>query len=308
MQKLYLFSSIILAVISSCKTGNRNEETSQSEGRVPVNVTSVSINTLEDAIELNATSVFLLKTYVKSNTNGYLQEVNIKPGDNVTKGEKIFVIRSKEAEYLDKTINKLDTSFRFTGLVNINSPGSGFVTQLSYRTGDYVQDGETLAAISDLYSLVFMLELPYELKPYLAANKSLILTLPDGQKLSGTLTTPMPAVDPVSQTQNYIIRISQGLSIPENLVAKVKFIRRIKNNAISLPKEAILTNEEQSEFWIMKMIDSITAIKVPVIKGIETSDRVEILSPLFNASDKILLSGNYGLPDTVKVAVENKEK
>ena len=308
MKYLFTLSAIILLIISSCRTTNRNEETSQSEGRVPVSITHVSINTLEDAIDLNATSVFLLKTYVKSNTNGYLQEVNIKPGDNVTKGQKIFVIRSKEAEYLDKTINKLDTSFRFTGLVNINSPGSGYVTQLSYRTGDYVQDGETLAAISDLNSLVFMLELPYELKSYLAANKSVILTLPDGQKLSGTVTSPMPAVDPVSQTQNYIIRISQGFSIPENLVAKVKFIKRIKNNAVSLPKEAILTNEEQSEFWIMKMTDSVTAVKVPVVKGLETSDRVEILSPLLNASDKILLTGNYGLPDTVKVAVENKEK
>jgi multidrug efflux pump subunit AcrA (membrane-fusion protein) len=306
MRKVFLIAGLILLAIISCRNSNKSKDDSKSEGLIPVTITHVNISTLEEVVELNATSVFLIKTFVKSNTNGYLQEVNIKPGDNITKGQKIFVIRSKEAEYLDKTINKLDTSFRFTGLVNINAPGNGYVTQLTYRTGDYIQDGETLAAISDLNSLVFMLDLPYELKPYLAANKTLVLTLPDGQKLAGTVTSSVPVVDPVSQTQNYIIRISKGISIPENLVAKVKFVKSIKKNVASLPKEAILTNEEQSEFWIMKMTDSITAVKVPIVKGLETTDKVEIVSPLFNVSDRILLTGNYGLPDTVKVRVENK--
>jgi multidrug efflux pump subunit AcrA (membrane-fusion protein) len=306
MRNIFIFSVVISLAINSCRNNNAGEDDSKSEGLIPVTITHVNISTLEEAVELNATSVFLTKTFVKSNINGYLQEVNIKPGDNVAKGQKLFVIRSKEAEYIDKTINKLDTSFRFTGLVNILAPGSGYVTQLNYRTGDYVQDGETLAAISDLNSLVFILELPYELNQYLAINKTLVLTLPDGQKLVGKVASTLPEVDPVTQTQKLIIRIAQGISIPENLVAKIKFIKRIKNNAASLPKEAILTNEEQSEFWIMKMTDSITAVKVPVVKGLETTDKVEIVSPLLNSSDKILLTGNYGLPDTVKVKIENK--
>jgi hypothetical protein len=53
----------------------------------------------------------------------------------------------------------------------------------------------------------------------------------------------------------------------------------------------------------MKLIDSATAVKVPVKKGLETKDRVEILSPAFAPSDRILLTGNYGLSDTAKVKV-----
>ena len=53
----------------------------------------------------------------------------------------------------------------------------------------------------------------------------------------------------------------------------------------------------------MKMIDSATAVKVPVKKGLETADKVEILSPVLKVTDKILLTGNYGLPDTAKVTV-----
>jgi hypothetical protein len=53
----------------------------------------------------------------------------------------------------------------------------------------------------------------------------------------------------------------------------------------------------------MQMVDSTTAVKVPVKKGMETKDRIEILEPQFKAGDKILLSGNFGLPDTAKVKV-----
>jgi hypothetical protein len=57
----------------------------------------------------------------------------------------------------------------------------------------------------------------------------------------------------------------------------------------------------------MKMTDSVTAVRVPVIRGLETSDNVEIISPILTPSDLILLTGNYGLPDTAKVIIENKK-
>ncbi len=73
-----------------------------------------------------------------------------------------------------------------------------------------------------------------------------------------------------------------------------------------LPKAAVLANEEQSEFWVMKLINDSTAIKVPICKGIETSEKVEILKPSFYKTDRILLSGNYGLPDTARVIIQQE--
>jgi len=72
---------------------------------------------------------------------------------------------------------------------------------------------------------------------------------------------------------------------------------------MSLPKSALLANETQTEFWIMKLINPTTAVKVSVIKGIESGDKVEILSPKFSVNDKIVITGNYGLPDTAKVKI-----
>ena len=74
-------------------------------------------------------------------------------------------------------------------------------------------------------------------------------------------------------------------------------------NTVSLPKASVLTDEVQSEFWIMKMINDSMAVKVPVQKGIESNDKVQILSPPLFAEDKVLLTGNYGLSDTAKVII-----
>jgi len=300
------FGIFCLAVVMlvSCKPGGQNPGATTSEGRVSVTVTGITVRDLKETVDLNATSVFLLKTNVKSVTNGYLKEVNIQLGDYIAAGKTIFIIRSKESQNIGSTVVSLDSTLHFSGLVSLKSPGNGYVTQLTYRTGDYVQEGETLASISDANSLVFRLELPYELRQYLSENKVVSLTLPDGQRLKGTITSLLPEVDPASQTQGCIIKVPHNGSIPENLVARVHFVKRVRSNAVTLPKAAVLTNEIQSRFWVMKMTDGNTAVKVPVTRGIEASDTIEILSPSFEPSDRILLTGNYGLPDTAKVVIE----
>ena len=38
-------------------------------------------------------------------------------------------------------------------------------------------------------------------------------------------------------------------------------------------------------------------------KGIELNNKVEIIDPVFLKTDRFVISGNYGLPDTAKVMV-----
>jgi hypothetical protein len=113
----------------------------------------------------------------------------------------------------------------------------------------------------------------------------------------------MPTVDAAAQTQNYIISVNTTRLIPENLFAKVIFVKSSKQNVQTLPKEAILTDETQNNFWVMKLLNDTTAIKITIKKGIETNENVEILEPQFSGKDLILVSGNYGLPDTAKIHV-----
>lgn len=307
---LFLIAVFFAFTLLSCnqKASNDDEDVQPSEVVTPVTVTNPTSGNMAETVVLNAVSSFLLKTSVKANTTGYLQKVNAQLGKYVSKGQVLFEIKTKEAAALGNTINTLDTSLHFQGTVTIKAPDAGFVSDLTLTTGDYVQEGEQLAAITNTKSFVFLLDLPYELKPYLPNNKVVQLHLPDSTVLNGSLQAPLPVADSATQTQRYIIHVNSNQSIPENLIAKVYLIKSAKQNAMALPKAAVLSDEVQREFWIMKMINDSTAVKVPVKKGMETKDNVEIVSPPLSPSDKILLTGNYGLPDTAKVKVMNSEQ
>jgi multidrug efflux pump subunit AcrA (membrane-fusion protein) len=262
----------------------------------------VHTGAMADTIEMNATSTFLQKSIVKASSNGYLTTVNAVVGKMAGNGQVLFVLKTKEAQSIGNTINALDSTFKFSGLITIRAARAGHITEVNHQAGDYVQDGEQLAVINDVNSFVFVLNLPYELRPYVLGKKDVQLKLPDGQKLAGTITAVTAIVDSATQTQNVYIKVPTD-QLPVNLVAKVSIVKTAKTNAVFLPKQAVLANETQMEFWVMKVMNDTIAVKVPVEKGLETNGQVEILSPAFTATDQFVLTGNYGLADTATIKI-----
>ncbi len=295
---------LLLILATSCAHKEGEEETTTDESEIisPVTITEISQAPMVEYLELNATSAFIQKNVVKANVNGYVRDINVALGKLVNAGDLLFTLKTKESESIGNAVNALDSSFKFSGTINIKAANAGYVTEVNHQVGDYVQDGEQLALMNDLKSFVFVMSLPYELRPYILGKSDVLLLLPDGNAIRGKITSITPMVDSSSQTQNIFISVVEK-NIPANLVAKVKVEKVARTNTFSLPKSAVLSDEMQSSYWVMKLIDSSTAIKVPITKGIETADRVEVLSPKFSSSDKFILTGNFGLPDTAKIKI-----
>ncbi|MEO6682200.1 MAG: HlyD family efflux transporter periplasmic adaptor subunit [Ginsengibacter sp.] len=304
----YSIFILLTIVLFSCKQNKSAIDTGNllSSAATPVTITSPDSVHIKEEISFNAISSYLLKSSVKATTNGYIQSSAISLGDRVRKGQTIFTLKTKEAESLGNTINNLDPSFHFTGINSIRSPSDGYITKLNHLNGDYVQDGEILAEIASLNSFGFIMNLPYEYNQLFSKNKIVDLVLPDSTIVKGVISQRLPSLDSISQTQKVLIKIPSSLTIPENLIARVTLVKKIAQNP-SIAKEAVLSDASQQNFWVMKLINDSTAIKVPVKKGIESSNQVEILSPTFTNQDKILLTGNYGLADTAKVIVKNSQ-
>jgi len=167
MKRSSIFFLFLVIAISSCKS-KKTEETKEEEPAIitPVTITSISNDPMAEYIELNATSAFLQKAYVKASTAGYIRSVNAQIGKMIGAGQTAFVLKTKEAQSIGNTINLLDTSFKFSGIINIKAGTSGYITELDHQPGDYVQEGEQLAVVSDIKSFVFVLNLPYELRPF----------------------------------------------------------------------------------------------------------------------------------------------
>ncbi|MCY7422053.1 MAG: HlyD family efflux transporter periplasmic adaptor subunit [Chitinophagaceae bacterium] len=311
MKRFALVLFCFVTALLSCKHTDSNavvEESVTEEVQTPVTVTEISTEAMVDYVDLTAISSFLQSSFIKATANGFIKSVSIKPGEFVQAGKQVFVMQTKEAKALGNTINDLDPSFKFSGLIRINVAQSGFISQVNHQPGDYVQDGEQLAVLSNASSFGFLLNLPYELRSSLAANKNIDVELPDKTHLIGHVAYILPTVDSVSQTQAVLIKVNAQSNLPTNLIAKVRIVKNAHANVQSLPKEAILADEAQTNFWVMKMIDSATAVKIDIVKGMEAGDRVEVVSPNFSKTDKFVLKGNYGLPDTAKVKIMKGEE
>lgn len=291
-----------LAALSSCRP-QTDTEAEPPAPVTPVQVVSVTDTSLLETIDFNAVSAYLEKSFVKANINGYIQTANAQTGKQVGNGQLLFSLITKEARAIGNSVNNLDPSLRFSGIAQIRAAQAGLIVQVNHQKGDYVQDGEALATISNRNSLVFVLDLPYAYNKLIATNKNMNIELPDGQQLQGSLAGTMPSVDSLAQTQRYILKVNALNTIPEGLIAKVKLIKNNHPNTQVLPKSAILANETEEEFWVMKMLNDSTAVKVNVKKGIENNGLVEVLSPKFAPTDRIVATGNYGIADTAKVKI-----
>ena len=294
--------SLSLLLFSGC--GN-HEEAAEKEmnAKVPARVTTIQMKTMTEYFELTAVSSFQSKSVIQSPTASYIEETEVTPGDYVKKDQLLLLIKTKEAvAFQNDSLNPLG----FSGIIRIKAAIEGIITTLHHPKGDFVMEGEPLVTIAVPESFVFLTEVPFEYSNKLQRNHTCEILLSDGQKITGTIKSRLSAMSGNSQTLKFIIEPRTNQNLPENLVAKIRIISRVVPNATILPKSSVLTDEVMKKFWVMKLINDSTAIKIPVKIGISEGEVVEITDPVFSPADRIMLTGNYGLGDTVKVIVTTK--
>jgi HlyD family secretion protein len=299
---IFIFILSASGLLSSCKNSGSKSEEEKIVARTPVTIIDPVYKDISETIELPAVTTYLIKNVIRSSTTGIIEAINVTPGENVNKGTLLFKLKTLEATAFQDTLAN-SANLGFKGIINIFSPKDGIISAITHQGGDFVQDGDELAVISDINSLVFILEVPFEMTRYIEKNNFCFLKLPDNTTIKGRIREKLPEMNIQNQTVSYIVEPEIKQLLPQNLIASAGIIKSVKKGALVLPKPAILGNETQTEFWVMRLINDSTAVKIPVIKGIETFDEVEIKDPLFLPTDKILFSGNYGLPDTASVIV-----
>lgn len=300
----YCFYCLPAWIIISATACNRNTVTSEEESTVitPVTIVSIAYKPVTETIDLPAVTTFINKSTVRSTTTGTVENISIVLGENVKKDQILYTVKTLEASAINNSLNG-DSTLSFKGRINITAQSDGVISSVSRQKGDFVQEGDELAVISEQSSLVFILDTPFEFVKYVEQNRNCKIQLPDNQVINGNITGRLPEMDAQAQTVRYMIRPIFTGQLPANLNAIVNIVVSSRLKAAVLPKSAVLGNETMTEFWVMKLINDTTAIKVPVRKGYENSEEVEITSPEFLQSDRIILTGSYGLPDTARVII-----
>jgi multidrug efflux pump subunit AcrA (membrane-fusion protein) len=300
---LYLF---ILAVIflGACKHQNPAEAELTVVAKTPVEITHIEQGTVNDKLELFGSSLYLKRNVVTATIPAFITGVRIKLGDRVNQGEILYEMESKERRALGSNAAKLDTSLSTFGIVKIKAPASGIISTLDkQQPGDYVLEGTQLCTIAGSNDLAFQVNVPFEYTSLTQQGTACSIVLPDNTVHAATFTKSLSAMNALSQTQGILAKSDEAILLPENMIVKVTVSKGGEGKKQVLPKACVLSDEMMKEFWIMKLVNDSTAIKVPVKTGHQDEQHIEILAPLFSPADRIISKGNYGLPDTASVKI-----
>ncbi len=298
---MYKRLTLFLLIAAACnRQGGEPVETAVI-AKVPVTVASIGVGEMADYLDITATSVFQVKTVVRSTVGGFVEDQLVNVGETVARNKEIFRLRTKEsASVRPDSANKL----AFSGMIPVRAVLDGVVISIDHPKGDYVQEGDQLAAIALPASLVFVMEVPYESCGFIHPGSACEVLLPGGEKIDGQVKSLLPSMNNNAQTQRFIIGLTGSHHLPENLVARVRIVRKMNPKAVTLPKGCLLSDEVQQNFWVMKLVSDTLAVRVTVIPGMHDQEAVEITEPVFSATDRFLATGNYGLGDTARVVIQ----
>jgi len=300
---LLLLTATSLSLFVSCgnKTTGNGEELVVPKATVIA--TSLTQGRIEEMITLNGITVFLKKNEVVAPISGYITAVNVKFGDKVKSDQVLFEIQTRENKALKQSGSASSISNNF-GKIAVTATTSGMVNEpLVLGVGAYVTEGSNLCTLADNSDLLVRVNVPFEYHNLIHSGTRCRLWLPDNTQTEGIVYRVRPFVDETSQTQEMLVKPAGNHAWPENMNLTVSFLKDSNNETMLLPKKALLTNETQSKFWVMKIVQDSIAVEVPVKTGIKNDSIVEILSGQLSINDKIILEGGYGLPDSSVVKI-----
>jgi Barrel-sandwich domain of CusB or HlyD membrane-fusion len=299
------FLSIIFLFLSSCKKTDEETETA-GEVKALVTLTTPEYNSLSEYMEFNAVTQFQRKDNLRATATGYISSIYFNPGNSIERGEVFCSISTKEQNAL-RTLSETDSSLqKFQNPLTIESNATGIISTINVLNGDYVNEGDVIATVLEPGSLVLNLNVPYESHNIVTKGKACEVYLPDGKIINTYISQSLPTVDPKTLAQVYLIDMG-SYSLPENLNVTVRVAVNKQTNVLSLPIKAVQTDEEQKEFWVMKLVNDSLAVQVPVITGAQNDSLIQIISDVISTDDKIILQGAYGLPDSSMVIIQKEE-
>lgn len=301
------FVVLLLSALTACQSSGPPTDTTPTERpRTPVVVQSVDRGTLTNRLTLFGTTLYLRRNAVTAPVAAYITGVRIQLGERVRPGQPLYDLETKERRALGNTTIAGDSAL--IGRVTVRASSAGIISTFDkQQTGDYVLEGTQLCTIAEDNALAIQVAVPYQYQALARPGVACWVRLPDGRSLTAVFSTALTTVNPLAQTQSVLAHPTQRIELPENLTVEVDLTRERQANAQLLPKAALLSDELMRTFWVMKLLNDSTAVKVPVQRGERSGAFVAIQSPRFSPTDRIIVAGNYGLPDTARIRIQTRQ-
>ena len=189
----------------------------------------------------------------------------------------------------------------------IRSPINGVVTDRPLYPGEMAAAGTPLLTVMDVSSVIAKAHIPQSEAAVLNVGDKGTMKVPGIEEpIEGKVTVVSPALDPNSTTvevwleaKNPKHALKPGTSVQLSLTAQTV------KDALVVPASSVITTPEGATAVMLAGADSRAHLKT-VKLGIRNGDDVQILDGV-TASDKVVATGAFGLPDKTKIKIEAAE-
>lgn len=296
MNKNLLWPLIGAAVLAGCSKPAADE--SVPEPRTSVTLTQATYGSIANEITVSATTAYLKKSVVSAPIAGFIVRGSITPGTKVGGGQPLFTIETKEHRALQGVDDIMPA-----GYTTVRTGVGGVVTEVTQQPGSYVTEGAPLCTIAETGSLVFELNVPPEQTRYFRTGRRCMVQLPDGTNLQAVIGSPLATMNAESQVQQ-LVAYARTKFLPEGMNVRVTVNAGTPDTRqMLLPKAAVQSDDYLRHFWVMKLANDSTAVKVPVSVGNSNDRYIEVSSPALSTTDRIILTGGYALEDNARVTI-----
>ncbi|MGQ9620940.1 MAG: efflux RND transporter periplasmic adaptor subunit [Bacteroidales bacterium] len=335
--KILLLTSIVTVFLSGCNSKKANPEQSSAQKKITlVNVTQALKQEISSVIKITGTVTPNTVGIIKSPVNGVVETLYVRENYPVTQGQIVAVINPAERialiaknrqavnqiqeklkqlkdndtlrQALSKAEYDLDLAYKMYLLIPVTAELDGIVSQRFIDKGSEVSARDKLLEIYQPSSLVVKCEVNEKYFSVIKKGKKLPVRLnayPD-KKFTGTISLIYPKIDPVTRSLKFDIKLDQTVSLVEGMMAEITLATEVRNDAVCVPDDALLTDINNNLFLYSVDADSI-AHKINVVSGISSGGFTEIVSGI-NPGNIIVIKGQELLKDGQKVKISGPQK
>lgn len=186
----------------------------------------------------------------------------------------------------------------------IRSPISGFVTDRPLFAGETAAAGTALITVMDTSALIAKLHLAQSQAQQLTVGASATLRVPGmDDPIPAKVSLVSPALDPGSTTVEVWLRVENPKgALKAGTPVHASITGRTVPNALTVPSSAVMAEQDGAGRYVMIIAPDSTAHKKPVTLGIQSADRVQVISGI-SANDMVISTGGYGLDENTKVKI-----
>jgi RND family efflux transporter MFP subunit len=253
---------------------------------------------------------------IRSTYEQVLSELEIATID-LKRREKLFQKKSiSEQSYDENRYRVIGTEKRAASLSaqveqltielkkkKIRAPFDGVVIKRRVDRGEWISEGETVAVIGKDDIIDIVAELPEQFIQYIKIGMQVSASA-NGNNFSGTVIAIVPKGDVATRTFPVKIRTPNHYSLIEGMSAKVTLPKGERNEALLVPRDAIISKFGQTVVFAVK--DS-EAVMVPVqiigFDGLEAG----IASAGLKEEMLVVVEGNERLQDGQAVVFQMTE-